>query len=113
MRYRILLETDEDGMWIATCPALPGCVSQGRSRPEALANIRDAMEACIASLEKHGVAVPAPLADEIVEVLDESAFDLSDEQRTELERRLAEHDAAPSSALDWKAVIRELEGPSR
>ncbi|MGC1677307.1 MAG: type II toxin-antitoxin system HicB family antitoxin [Candidatus Binataceae bacterium] len=42
------LETDEDGWLVAECPALPGCVSQGRTREEALANIR---EAIVASLE--------------------------------------------------------------
>ena len=36
MKYRIILEQDEDGMFVAECPSLPGCVSQGKSRKEAL-----------------------------------------------------------------------------
>ena len=58
MRFRVLIEADEDGVFIATCPSLPGCVSQGNTRDEALSNIRDAMAAYVASLEKHGEAIP-------------------------------------------------------
>ncbi|MFZ0659237.1 MAG: type II toxin-antitoxin system HicB family antitoxin [Candidatus Binataceae bacterium] len=48
MKFLVTLETDEDGWLVAECPALPGCVSQDRTREEALANIR---EAIMASLE--------------------------------------------------------------
>ena len=68
MRFRVLIETDEDGMFIATCPSLPGCVSQGKTRDEALANIRDAMAAYVASLEKHGEAIPPSVNEEVVEI---------------------------------------------
>ena len=44
MRYRIYLEPDEDGVYVATCPALPGCISQGQTRAEATDNIREAIE---------------------------------------------------------------------
>lgn len=68
MLYRVVIEADEDGVFVAECPALPGCISQGKTRAEALANIKDAIEGYIASLRKHGEAVPPPITEEIVEV---------------------------------------------
>ena len=50
MKYRVVVEVDEDGVFIAECPALPGCVSQGKTRKEALASIQDAMQGYVASL---------------------------------------------------------------
>jgi predicted RNase H-like HicB family nuclease len=47
MKILVTLETDEDGWIVAECPALPGCVSQGRTREEALANIREAITASL------------------------------------------------------------------
>lgn len=43
----VVMYQDEDGVWIAECPAIPGCVSQGDSRKSALANLREAAELCI------------------------------------------------------------------
>ena len=40
MKFATVLDRDEDGMWIAECPSIPGCVSQGKTREEALANIK-------------------------------------------------------------------------
>jgi antitoxin HicB len=54
MKYRVVVEVDEDGVFVAECPALPGCVSQGKTRQEALANIQGAMQGYVASLKKHG-----------------------------------------------------------
>ena len=68
MKYRILIEQDEDGVFIAECPALPGCISQGNSRSEALENIREAMLAYIESLEKHGEPIPPSIYEELLEV---------------------------------------------
>ena len=68
MKYRVLVEQDEDGVFIATCPSLPGCVSDGSTRAEALQNIQDAMQGYIESLKKHGDPIPAPITEEIVEV---------------------------------------------
>lgn len=68
MKYRVVLEQDEDGVYVATCPTLPGCVSQGKTRDEALLNIREAIEAYVESLQKHGDAVPPGIDEEIVEV---------------------------------------------
>ena len=66
-KYLVYLEPAEDGGYIATCPALPGCVTQGETREEALAMIKDAIEGYIASLKKHGEPVPAGVG-EAVEV---------------------------------------------
>lgn len=68
MRYRILIEQDEDGVFVAECPSLPGCISQGKTRAEALANIQDAIKGYLASLEKHNEPVPPSIEEEIVEV---------------------------------------------
>ncbi len=58
MHYRILIEEDEDGMFIAECPAFPGCISQGKTRKEALHNIQDAIKGYITSLKKHNEPIP-------------------------------------------------------
>jgi predicted RNase H-like HicB family nuclease len=68
MKYRVQIEQDEDGMFVATCPALPGCVSQGRSRTEAHENIREAVELYLESLSEHGDPIPPGIEEEIVEV---------------------------------------------
>ncbi len=53
MWWRILIEQDEDGMFIAECRSLPGCISQGKTRKEALENIQDAIKGYLESLKKH------------------------------------------------------------
>jgi predicted RNase H-like HicB family nuclease len=68
MKYRVVIEVDEDGVFVAECPSLPGCISQGTTRAEALANIKDAMTGYLASLKKHGEPVPLPISEEIVEI---------------------------------------------
>ena len=68
MKFRILIQPDEDGVFVAECPTLPGCISQGHTRAEALINIQDAIQGYIASLKKHNEAVPPPISEEIVEV---------------------------------------------
>jgi predicted RNase H-like HicB family nuclease len=60
MRYRVLIQQDEDGVYVAEVPALPGCLSQGSTREEAVANVREAMAAYLESLEEHGEPVPPP-----------------------------------------------------
>ena len=47
MKFLITLTLDEDCMWVAECPSIPGCVSQGQSRNEALENVREAIAACL------------------------------------------------------------------
>ncbi|MEW6104680.1 MAG: type II toxin-antitoxin system HicB family antitoxin [bacterium] len=68
MRWRILIEQDEDGMFVAECPSLPGCISQGRTRNEAILNIQDAIKGYIESLKKHNEAIPFPIEEEMVEI---------------------------------------------
>jgi predicted RNase H-like HicB family nuclease len=48
----------QDGFYVAECPSLPGCVSQGSTREEAITNIREAIRAYIAALEDDGLPVP-------------------------------------------------------
>ncbi len=69
MRCRIFIEQDEDGMYVAECPSLPGCVSQGKTRQESLNNIQDAIKGYLESLKKHNEPIPPPIEEEIVEVL--------------------------------------------
>ena len=47
MTFLVSVERDEDGVWIVECPALPGCVSQGATKAEALTNVRDAIQGCL------------------------------------------------------------------
>ena len=68
MRYRVIIEQDEDGAYVAEATALPGCISQGRTREEALENIKEAIAAYLDSLQKHGEPIPPPISEEIVEV---------------------------------------------
>ena len=68
MKYRVLIEQDEDGIFVAEVPSLPGCISQGKSRKEALSNIQEAIQAYIESLEKHNEPVPPSITQEIIEV---------------------------------------------
>ena len=47
MIFNVTLERDEDGVWIVECPAIPGCVSQGATKDEAIENIKDAIKICL------------------------------------------------------------------
>jgi len=47
MRFTVIIDRDEDGVWIVECPSIPGCVSQGVSKQEALRNIKDAIHQCL------------------------------------------------------------------
>ena len=66
-RYEVFLEEAEEGGYVVTCPALPGCVSEGDSREQALANIRDAIEGYLTTLRRHGQRLPT-VEVEVVEV---------------------------------------------
>jgi antitoxin HicB len=54
MKYRVLIEQDEDGIYVAEVPSLPGCISQGKTRSEALDNIKEAITGYLESLKEHG-----------------------------------------------------------
>ncbi len=58
MRYTVVLERDEDGIYIATVPALPGCISDGPTVEEALRNVREAVQAYIEDLREDGENIP-------------------------------------------------------
>jgi predicted RNase H-like HicB family nuclease len=68
LRFRVLIEQDEDGVFVIECPNLPGCVSQGKTREQAIANIRDAIQGYLASLEKHGEPIPPLVGEDVVEI---------------------------------------------
>jgi len=55
MRFTVTIERDEDGMWVVECPAIPGCVSQGRDKEEALANIQEAIQLCLEVRAERGL----------------------------------------------------------
>lgn len=55
MKLTVTLDRDEDGVWVVECPSIPGCVSQGQTREEALENIRDAITACIQVRAERGL----------------------------------------------------------
>ncbi len=59
MDLPVVLRTGEDGFLVAECPAIPGCISQGRSRDEALKNIREAIELCLDNRTAEGWQLPA------------------------------------------------------
>ena len=54
----VILYRGEDGYWIVECPSLPGCISQGKTKEKAIANIREAITGYIAALEEDGLPVP-------------------------------------------------------
>jgi predicted RNase H-like HicB family nuclease len=64
----VIVEPDEDGVFVATVPSLPGCVSQGATRSEALQNVREAIEGYVESLQERGEAVPPGISEEVVDV---------------------------------------------
>jgi len=55
---QVVIYPGEDGYWIAECPSLAGCVSQGKTKEEAIANIREAIEGYTKALEEDGIKVP-------------------------------------------------------
>ncbi len=68
MKYRILIEQDEANMFVAEVPSLPGCISQGKTRAEAIDNAKDAIQGYIESLKKHNEPIPPSISEEIVEI---------------------------------------------
>ena len=57
MNFKIVLEKDEDGWIVATCPALPGCVSQGKTEKQALKNMKEAIELHLQALAEDGINI--------------------------------------------------------
>jgi predicted RNase H-like HicB family nuclease len=67
MKLTVTLDRDEDGVWIVECPSIPGCISQGQTREEALQNIRDAITACLQVRAERGL--PLTIETHQVEVM--------------------------------------------
>ena len=53
---QVIVYPGEDGYWVVECPTLPGCISQGKTREEAIQNIREAIDAYVAALAEDGLA---------------------------------------------------------
>jgi predicted RNase H-like HicB family nuclease len=68
LKFRVLVAPDEDGIFVAEVPTLPGCISQGETRAIAIANIREAILAYLESLDAHDEPIPPPISEEVVEV---------------------------------------------
>jgi predicted RNase H-like HicB family nuclease len=68
LKFRVLVEVDEDGMFVAEVPSLPGCVSQGRTRGEALQNVEEAISGYLESLRAHDEPIPPSISEEVVDV---------------------------------------------
>ncbi len=60
MKLHVMIERDETGYYVAEVPALPGCLSQGKTREEAIANIKEAIEGWLEVMEAKNSAVPPP-----------------------------------------------------
>lgn len=75
MFYRIFVEQDEEGIYVVECPSLPGCISQGRTRSGALANIQDAIKGYLESLKKHNEPIPPSIYEEIGANNEENIYD--------------------------------------
>lgn len=68
VRFKVVIEKDEDGVFVATVPSLPGCISQGKTEEEALASIREAIDLHVSSLAEEGLPLRLPKTSKVVEV---------------------------------------------
>ena len=59
MKFSVTIDRDEDGVWVDECPSIPGCVSQGKTKPEALRNIKEAIELCLEARAERGLPLTA------------------------------------------------------
>jgi predicted RNase H-like HicB family nuclease len=67
MKFIVTIDRDEDGVWVIECPAIPGCVSQGSTKEEALANIQEAIQLCLEVRAERGL--PLTIETRQVEVI--------------------------------------------
>ena len=63
---QVIIYRGEDDYWVAECPSLPGCLSQGKSKEDAVTNIREAIRAYVAALEEDKLAVPEERFDAVL-----------------------------------------------
>jgi predicted RNase H-like HicB family nuclease len=68
VKFRIIVEQDEGGVFVAPVPSLPGCVSQGDTRNDALRNVREAIEGYIESLRERDEPIPPSIHEEVIDV---------------------------------------------
>jgi len=68
MKYTVIIEQGRESGYVAYCPALKGCVSQGVTREEALCNVKEAMEAYVEALLEDGLPVPTEVGKDTVEL---------------------------------------------
>ena len=68
MEYTVVIQREEDGGYVATVPALPGCVSQGDTRDEVIANIREAIEVYLEDCQEVGDPIPTEEGREYVDL---------------------------------------------
>lgn len=55
MKFPVTIDRDEDGVWVVECPSIPGCVSQGQTRDEALNNVQEAISLCLEVRAERGM----------------------------------------------------------
>jgi len=67
MKFNISIDRDEDGIWVAECPSIPGCVSQGKSKKEAVENVKEAIRLCLEVRAEKGM--PLTIETQKVEVV--------------------------------------------
>jgi predicted RNase H-like HicB family nuclease len=63
---QVIIYPGEDGLWVAECPSLPGCISQGKTKEDALKNIKEAIDLYIESLTEDNLPIPAEKFETIV-----------------------------------------------
>ncbi|MGO9471020.1 MAG: type II toxin-antitoxin system HicB family antitoxin [Isosphaeraceae bacterium] len=66
MKFTITIDRDEDGIWVVECPAIPGCVSQGKAKKDAIENVKDAIKLCLEVRAERGL--PLTIESQQVEV---------------------------------------------
>lgn len=66
MKFNVTIDRDEDGIWIVECPSIPGCVTQGTTKDEALANIEEAIRLCLEVRADQGL--PLTIETRLIEV---------------------------------------------
>ncbi len=69
---QVILYRDEDNAWCAQCPSLPGCFSDGKTKEEAINNIREAIDLWIEDAKAHGESIPPERFDALIVVIDET-----------------------------------------
>jgi len=63
---QVILYPGEDGYWVIECPSLPGCISQGKTKEEAVQNIREAIEGYVLALQQDGLPIPPERFDAVL-----------------------------------------------